>query len=756
MQLSLGIRSKLFLSTLLILLVSYLTLFVTTFQSVENYIEKDMAKDMAAHLKFTWNQYFYRADQIKYSLMQPILAPPVQQHLQRRDAAWFRDAISRWHKVLPFVDTLSVMDADKTVVARLGSGESGDRFGLAPLVDRAFRDKRVAISTELVPFSYLCREGQPGFCPPLPEDGEAMLVMVVLPVFAPDGTLLGAVAAGDMINNDPALSVQLKEIFGKDTEVNITQRGVRVAGSSAVESFLNLEPQILERLEKGLSYRGETVFGDKSFETVFEPITNSRGDFVGSLSVAISKESLRTVRRDHLKNIFLSALIGILLSFGVAFATAGKLTGPLRKLASSARMIEAGDLNQRVMVRERDEVGELAGSFNRMASALAERNAVITKKNQDLQELNELLEKKVSDRTGELSMGLGRLEAVLTCMAEGVVVTDKDNRVILFNTAAQKIFDLVPFRVVGQPLEQVCSMGEFNLLLDSIRELRAAGGAVTGRQEDMEVRGKKLKINLSLMVDEGGAFSGVVISIRDVTAEEEVDRMKTEFIATVSHELKTPLTSMKGSLQLILNRGKWLTDTERQLLSVCLRNTQRLIRLISEILDISKIESGGMIFNLKPLSMGELVVYAAEEIKSLAQSRSISIVNSVGSHLPLVYGDHDRLIQVLTNLLSNAVKFSPEGKVVMVMAERDGNYLKISVADRGMVIPWGDRDKLFKKFQRLQSSDQQSQGGTGLGLVICKEIVEKHHGRIYYDASSESGNVFTFTVPIFEESHGKG
>ena len=92
----------------------------------------------------------------------------------------------------------------------------------------------------------------------------------------------------------------------------------------------------------------------------------------------------------------------------------------------------------------------------------------------------------------------------------------------------------------------------------------------------------------------------------------------------------------------------------------------------------------------------------------------------------------------------------------MVMAERDGNYLKISVADRGKVIPWGDRDKLFKKFQRLQSSDQQSQGGTGLGLVICKEIIEKHHGRIYYDANNESGNVFTFTVPIFEESHGKG
>jgi hypothetical protein len=330
MQLSLGIRSKLFLSTLLILLVSYLILLVTTFQSVGKYIEQDIAKGMTTHLNFTWNQYFYRADQIKYSLMQPILAPPVQQHLQSRDAAWFRDAINRWHKVLPFVDTLTVMDAEKTVVARLNSGESGDRFGLTPLVDQAFRDKRVVISTELVPFSYLCREGQPGFCPPLPKDGEAMLVMVVLPVFTPDGTLLGAVVAGDMINNDPTLSVQLKEIFGKDTEVNITQRGLRIASSSAVESFLNLEPQILERLEKGRSYRGETIFGNKSYETVFEPITNSRGDFVGSLSVAISKESLKSVRRDHLKNIFLSVLWRRLCDCG-EIDRATPETGPQRQ-----------------------------------------------------------------------------------------------------------------------------------------------------------------------------------------------------------------------------------------------------------------------------------------------------------------------------------------------------------------------------------------------------------------------------------------
>jgi signal transduction histidine kinase len=208
---------------------------------------------------------------------------------------------------------------------------------------------------------------------------------------------------------------------------------------------------------------------------------------------------------------------------------------------------------------------------------------------------------------------------------------------------------------------------------------------------------------------------------------------------------------MKGSLQFIMNKGKWLTGTERELLTVCLRNTERLIRLINDILDISKIEAGRIEFNFKPQSIGELVVYSIEEIKSFAMSRNISIVNCIGNDTPLVYGDHDRLIQVITNLLSNAVKFSPVGKVVMVSAKRESNQVAVSVADHGKTIQWADRDKLFKKFQQMGSPETGERGGTGLGLAICKEIVERHHGKIFYETGVTGGNVFTFTVPVYEE-----
>jgi PAS domain S-box-containing protein len=682
--------------------------------------------------------------------MQPIMAPPVQEHLIRRDSAWLKSALLRWKKVLPFVDTLTIVDPDGRVIARYNSSRHGDLFGIPEIVRQMYLEKKAVVSNELVNSEFLRKEEDPAGT-----DTEAMVVLVAIPLIAPDGSLLGGVIAGDKINNDPYLPFKIQEIFDEDAEVAVSMRGMRIASNHSEDNSQNgiVEPHILQRLQKGYSYRGRAEIDHREYETVFEPLTNSRGDFVGSLSVALSKEKMQKIRVDNLRSILISAVVGIFLSFVIAFIAARRFSGPILELANGARQIEMGDLNQRVVVRNHDEVGELAGSFNRMVNALAERDSIISRKNKDLQELNELLEKKVTLRTAELSMEMGRLETILTSMVEGVLVTDGDSRVILFNPAAQAILDLVPYKVIGQPIEQLHNIsGEFTHLVSCIRDIKENWGPVPSRQEDMTLKGKKLKVNLAPMAREGNQFAGIVMSLRDITAEEEIDRMKTEFISTVSHELKTPLTSMKGSLQLLLNRGKWFTNTERQLLSVCLRNTQRLIRMISEILDISRMESGGMEFTFKPLSMGELVVYAVEEIKTFAQSRNISIINSLGDHLPLVFGDYDRLIQVLTNLLSNAVKFSPEGKIVMVLAEQDGNYLTVSVTDRAKAIQWSDREKLFKKFQQFES-DQPMQGGTGLGLAICKEIIEKHHGKIFYNAGKEGGNVFSFTIPVYEEHH---
>jgi two-component system, OmpR family, sensor histidine kinase VicK len=757
MQSSFGIRSKLLLSILAILLVSYSTLLYSTMNTLSASLRSEIDKNLEANLKFARSQYFDRADIVKYSLMQSTLSKTVQRRLKQRDGAWLADRLLRWHAVLPFLDMMVVVDADKRILARLNGPASGERLELQGVVDQALSGKRVITSTEIVSAALLCQSGLGDYCQLKGGKGEALMVTVAIPVIGANGATLGCIVTGDILNRQPSLPAQLKQVFGNDVEVSITQRGLRIASSLAqnLPGSSSLAPRVIDMLERGEVYRGEAEIGTKMYETAIDPLQNSRGEFVGSLSVAVSTERFKKIRSESLDNIIASAFLGIFCSFGLAFVASRRLTGPLRQLAAGARRIEEGDLNQRVEESSRDEVGMLASSFNTMAGALKERDRIITAKTCDLQELNEQLERKVDERTSALTMEMGRLEAVLTSMVEGVVVTDRNNRVVLFNPAAQQLFELVPYRVVGQSIEQVCNMGGFSSLLARIRELGESGGN-TASKEDLEVKGKRLTTYLSSLSDESGAFAGVVMSIRDVTMEQEVDRMKTEFISTVSHELKTPLTSMKGSPQLLLTRGKWLTDTERQLLTVCFRNTQRLIRLISEILDISGIESGGMAFKMKPVSIGEVSVYAIEEIKSFAMGRNISIVNSIGEHLPQVYGDSDRLIQVITNLLSNAVKFSPEGKVVMVTAEQEGNYVTVSVADHGEVIKRSDRGKLFKKFQQIEGSERGKVDGTGLGLAICKEIVERQHGRIFYTAAKEQGNTFSFTVPIIGEEDGKG
>jgi len=754
----LSIRNKLFFSILLILLVSYATLLYTTVTNFDAFLDKEVSKDLDASLDFARNHYFSRAEQIKLSLLQPAISPYTQHHIRHRDRVWLKEAMERWRTALPFIDVLAIVDPQKRVVARLGEDRSGDDYLLSDIVEKSFRERQAVIATELASDAFLSREGKNYSHRPLHGERDAMVITIAVPVLTSSGELLGGIVAGDIINKDPYYPFQVQRIFGREAELTITQGGRKIASSLKNDADFPaiLAPGILASLDRGIPYRGEARIGAKVYKTAFEAITDSRGALVGSLSVALSKEDFNKIRRDNERNILVSALIGILLSFAIAYAATRHITRPLKALSRGVRKIEEGDLDQRVTVTSGDELGLLADSFNRMASALAERDGTIKKKNQALQELNELLEKKVTERTAELRMEMERLETVLTSMAEGIVVTDRDNRVILFNPAAQKLFDLVPHRVVNQPVDKLGDLGGFAGLAEYIGSVRSGGISAAVREEELAVQGKKLRVNLSPLLDEAETFAGVVMSIRDVTMEEEVDRMKTEFIATVSHELKTPLTSMKGSLQFILGKGKWLSDTERELLSVCLRNTDRLIRLISDILDISKIEEGRVEFTFKPQAIGTLVTYAIEEIKSLAMGRNITIISEIADDLPPVYGDHDRLVQVITNLLSNAVKFSPEGKVITVSAVREVNYVAVSVADRGKVIEWSDRDKLFKKFQRLENTENGERGGTGLGLAICKEIIEGHHGKIYYQTGIGGGNIFTFTVPVYEEQNEPG
>ena len=245
-------------------------------------------------------------------------------------------------------------------------------------------------------------------------------------------------------------------------------------------------------------------------------------------------------------------------------------------------------------------------------------------------------------------------------------------------------------------------------------------------------------------------FVGIV---RDITARKEIERMKGEFVSTVSHELRTPLTSIRGSLGLITGGavGK-LPKKARDMIDMAEKNTERVINLVNDILDMEKLESGSMEFRFKAVDLTSLVKHGIEINRGYADQHNIEFLLVESAEGFEVNGDGDRLIQVLANLLSNAAKFSPEGENVEIAVTRQNGTARVSVSDHGPGIPEEFRDNVFAKFTQADSSDTRKAGGTGLGLNISKTIVDKHGGTIGFDTEAGVGTTFYFELPIFDEA----
>jgi signal transduction histidine kinase len=255
--------------------------------------------------------------------------------------------------------------------------------------------------------------------------------------------------------------------------------------------------------------------------------------------------------------------------------------------------------------------------------------------------------------------------------------------------------------------------------------------------------------------DDDGAIIGGVVAFQDITSLYEVDRLKSEFVTIVSHELRTPLTSIKGALQLLLSDLPAADPDHTTLMNVALSNTDRLVRIINDILDISKIEAGKLELNAKPLSVAEVFTLSVQSVQHLAQSASLTIATVIDPDVPAVHVDLDRTIQVVVNLLSNALKFAPAKSEVTLSArrQRDG-FVAISVADRGRGIPPDKIGLLFQKFQQLDDANTRKVRGTGLGLAIVKALVEKQGGCVRVESEVGKGSTFTITVPVTRKGPG--
>jgi PAS domain S-box-containing protein len=305
--------------------------------------------------------------------------------------------------------------------------------------------------------------------------------------------------------------------------------------------------------------------------------------------------------------------------------------------------------------------------------------------------------------------------------------------------------DMIP--MVGRIFENPSEVLELlaNTAPDKEREIRALVTQCWPQHRELDLISRPV-------TTKHGRHVGRLYVFRDVTHEREVDRMKTQFVSMVSHELRTPLTSIKGFTEMILDEDAGeINEEQREFLSIVDANADRLIALVNDLLDISRIESGRVQLKLEPADVGEMMTIIVATMDHLIEEKSQTLELSVDQDLPQIELDRDRIIQVLTNLVSNAYKYTQEGGLIRVTVEQSDQFVHFAVADNGFGISEKDQEKLFTRFFRVDSALTRQIGGTGLGLNIVKTIIEMHGGEVSVYSELGVGSTFAFTIPFVSD-----
>jgi PAS domain S-box-containing protein len=347
--------------------------------------------------------------------------------------------------------------------------------------------------------------------------------------------------------------------------------------------------------------------------------------------------------------------------------------------------------------------------------------------------------------------------AILESITDGVVVTDVEGEVVAVNRSAQHLLGVTGEAAVNQDVRALYSNFPADMsdtVVEAVSRLVAAG-STQPRPSQVEILLERdeqvISARFAPILDEGAECQGVVTVLRDITREQEIAQAKSDFVSIVAHELRTPMTSIKGYTDLILSGAAGpVAEAQAQFLRVIRTSVERLATLVGDLLDISRIEAGRVKFDIRPLCMDEVARDVVVSLQGEIARRNLELEVDIPPQLPMVRGDRNRIEQVLTNLVSNAYKYTPPGgHIILALRHVDGE-LQVDVSDNGIGIAPADLDRVFERFYRADHALVTEQTGTGLGLSIAKSIVEVHGGRIWVRSELGKGSTFSFSLPVIE------
>ncbi|GAA4867225.1 cell wall metabolism sensor histidine kinase WalK [Paenibacillus vulneris] len=412
----------------------------------------------------------------------------------------------------------------------------------------------------------------------------------------------------------------------------------------------------------------------------------------------------------------LTAVLGIMLS--------ATITSPIKAITRQATAVAEGRFNDKVPVLGKDEIGQLGQTFNYMMERL-----------KDALSLNEEEKEK--------------LASILTNMNDGLIATDDDGRVMVINRRAKQILQLSEDAAIGRPLPEV-----LGITIETMKEHQKAEDSTMMLQFYHEVEEEHLSVRVSFTTvysKEKGSASTIAM-LQDVTDQEKLEESRREFVANVSHELRTPLTTIKSYLEALEDGALEEPKLAGKFVSVTRNETERMIRLVTDLLQLSRLDSKQAIISREITDVAEMLEEVVDRFSFQLEHRGIEIEMDVEPSVGEIMLDRDRIDQVLDNLVSNAIKYTPDGGHISIRAHRpDPKLLEINVQDNGIGIPKKDLNRIFERFYRVDKARSRSMGGTGLGLSIAREIVRAHGGTILLESDLEQGTKVTFTIPYTME-----
>jgi NtrC-family two-component system sensor histidine kinase KinB len=512
---------------------------------------------------------------------------------------------------------------------------------------------------------------------------------------------------------------------------NITEIGER----EAIQSIRRDRDEYYRRFDAFLNAAGDrTALYFQSLEPQFNQV-RSDADRLLRLNQEAMRRKADAASRIARRWFFITLVLAIcLMAAGVAIelSLSKAIVVPVAQLTAATTRMAAGELDIAVPVGSDDEIGALAVAFNRMAERIREL------RRSDL---------------GKLLIAQQTTEAAIDSLYDPVIVTDGERLVTRINPAAERLFG-ARADTLGKPIETVARDTRIALAVTDVLNSQApvaSEGASAVLPWAVDGARLAFRIRSTPMKDADGRLVGAVTLLEDITHLSEVSRLKSEFIAAASHELRTPLTSVQMGIHLLLEgTAGTLADRQAEILQVCREDTARLDRLIRELLDLSKIESGAVTPSFGPVRPSALLASAVDALRLQVEARGVRLVVDADPDLPHVSVDRGQIERVIGNLVTNALRATAAGGTITVAAARRGDEVAISVTDTGAGIP---RDYLARVFEPFVQVPDGSAGGAGLGLAISRRIVEAHGGRLTVQSEPGRGSTFTFTVRLSQEAH---